>query len=75
VTVTGALGAAAVVVGAAGAAADELGAPETTSATAAPPSRQIEAAIQGVAETGERMACQRGYGIEDGIPARPNLRK
>jgi hypothetical protein len=28
-----------------------------------------------VAETGERMACQRGYGIEHGIPARPNLRK
>jgi hypothetical protein len=75
VTVAGALGGGAVTVGAAGAADDELGAPATISATAPPPSRQIEAAIQGVAESGERMACQRGYGIEDGIPARLNLRK
>src|SRR5580765_6927860 len=50
VTVAGALGGAAVVVGAAGAADDELGAPATISATAPAPSRQIEAAIQGVAE-------------------------
>ena len=75
VTVTGAFGGGAIVVGVTGAADDELGAPATISATAAPPSRQIEAAIQGVAETGERMACQRGYGIEDGIPARLNVRK
>ncbi len=72
VKVTGAFGA---VVVAAGAADDELGAPATISATAAPPSRQIEAAIKGEAGTGERMACPRGYGIEDRIPARPNLRK
>jgi hypothetical protein len=55
VTVTGTFGGGAVVVGATGAADDELGAPATISATAAPPSRQIEAAIQGVAERGERM--------------------
>ena len=64
-----------VAAGVTGAADDELGAPATISATAPAPSRQIEAAIQGVAETGERMACQRGYGIEDGIPARLNVRK
>jgi len=74
VTIAGALGGA-VVIGAAGAADDELGAPATISATAAPPSRQTEAAIKGEVGTGERMACQRGYGIEDAIPARPNLRK
>jgi hypothetical protein len=75
VTVTSVLGGGAVAVGATGAADEELGAPAMSSATAAPPSRQIEAAIQGVAGTGERMACQRGYGIKDGIPARLDLRK
>jgi hypothetical protein len=75
VTVAGAFDGGAVIVGATGAADDELGAPATISATAPAPSRQIEAAIQGVAETGERMACQRGYGIQHGIPARPKLRK
>ena len=74
VTVAGVLGGAATLV-AEGAADDELGVPATISATAAPPSRQIEAAINGEAGTGERMACQRGYGIEHGIPAWPNLRK
>src|SRR5438876_1108504 len=53
---------------AAPAADDEVDPPAKRAASAAPPSRLSEAAIDVEAGPGERMACRRSYGAERTIP-------